>query len=201
MNLLPDCIDYYGEFIDPKTSDDLFQFLWEVAKEEPLRQTPGGKQQLNRKTVTFIDDTVEQVIVPKIWGKDILILPFPECIKRLKDRIEKSLGFQYNICLMNVYANEKQSISWHSDREEHSGSNVSIASVSLGAPRTFSVKSKHKDQDQQHYSIDLQNGSLLVMKEPCQERFLHAVLPQKSKCGPRINLTFRIFSAIRYQDY
>ncbi|MCO4785423.1 MAG: alpha-ketoglutarate-dependent dioxygenase AlkB, partial [Marinomonas atlantica] len=63
-----------------------------------------------------------------------------------------------------------------------------IASLSFGAKRKFSFKHKHTKET---HSVELDSGSLLVMKGVTQHHWLHS-LPTTKKVGtPRINLTFR----------
>jgi len=62
--------------------------------------------------------------------------------------------------------------------------------VSFGQERRFDVRQK-KDH-QQKYSINLQNGSLLLMKGDLQELWEHRVPKTASPMKPRINLTFRV---------
>ena len=48
---------------------------------------------------------------------------------------------KFNVCLLNYYQNGTQRIGWHSDREEP-GRSTPIASISLGVPRQFLIRSK-----------------------------------------------------------
>ncbi|MEO1628577.1 MAG: alpha-ketoglutarate-dependent dioxygenase AlkB, partial [Bacteroidota bacterium] len=66
-----------------------------------------------------------------------------------------------------------------------------IASISLGAERQFSFR--RMDDVSEQCNLVLQNGSLLVMGQHCQQRYQHAILPQSDCQQPRINLTFRKF--------
>jgi alkylated DNA repair dioxygenase AlkB len=64
--------------------------------------------------------------------------------------------------------------------------------VSLGATRTFELKSKEKNTV---ISLPLEHGSLLLMGGPMQERWLHRVPKERAVRSPRINLTFRVIDA------
>jgi alkylated DNA repair dioxygenase AlkB len=79
-------------------------------------------------------------------------------------------------------------MAYHSDGEKMLKKNGAIASLSLGANRKFSFK--HKDS-KQRVDINLENGSLLVMKGKTQTHWLHRLPPTKKVNTPRINLTFR----------
>ena len=62
--------------------------------------------------------------------------------------------------------------------------------VSLGAPRTFQIRSKrHGGRDRA--SIKMQPGSLVLMENVCQHHYLHSVPREPEIQEGRINLTFR----------
>ncbi|MCF8429053.1 MAG: alpha-ketoglutarate-dependent dioxygenase AlkB [Bacteroidia bacterium] len=115
-------------------------------------------------------------------------LPFTPALLSLKQTIEQKTGETYNACLLNLYQNGSEGMGWHSDDEKELEPLASIASLSLGADRKFSLKHK---QNKQTVSVILENGSLLEMKNETQLFWKHA-LPKTTKVlGPRINLTFR----------
>jgi alkylated DNA repair dioxygenase AlkB len=64
-----------------------------------------------------------------------------------------------------------------------------IASVSLGVPRIFQFRNYH---DKKHViSIELEPGSLLIMKGASQKNWEHRIPKSAKVKGPRINITFR----------
>ena len=114
-----------------------------------------------------------------IWTKELI---------KLKAIIEAASGTTFNSCLLNLYHNGSEGMSWHSDDEKSLGLNSTIASLSLGAERSFTFKHKLTNQT---ITIKLQTGSLIVMKDATQTHWLHS-LPKTTKVStPRINLTFR----------
>ncbi len=66
--------------------------------------------------------------------------------------------------------------------------NTTIASMSFGAERKFSFKHKRTKDT---VSLQLEHGSLLVMKDETQTNWLHRLPPTKKIAKPRVNLTFR----------
>ena len=66
--------------------------------------------------------------------------------------------------------------------------NGTIASMSIGADRKFVFKHKISKEK---VALILKNGSLLVMKDPTQDNWLHSLPTTKLVTKPRINLTFR----------
>jgi alkylated DNA repair dioxygenase AlkB/23S rRNA G2445 N2-methylase RlmL len=95
----------------------------------------------------------------------------------------------FNVCLLNFYEDGQQRIGWHSDREEI-GRTTPIASVSLGAPRKFLVRSQN-DGRKDRASLQLTSGSIVVMEPSCQTNYLHSVPKEAEVTSGRINLTFR----------
>jgi alkylated DNA repair dioxygenase AlkB len=118
--------------------------------------------------------------------------PWTPLLLRIKQDIEALTGDSFNSVLLNLYRDERDSVAWHSDDEAELGPRPVIASLSLGAMRTF--KLRHK-QNGHMVSIALHNGCLLRMAGDTQHCWKHAVLKEKATTGPRINLTFR---QIRY---
>ena len=120
---------------------------------------------------------------------------FTDIIRSIQERAqewyfrETGRRVTFNVCLLNYYQDGSQAIGWHSDREEI-GRTTPIASISLGAVRSFCVRSKH-DGMRDRAKIELQDGSLVVMENICQEEYLHCVPRQSDVTEGRINLTFR----------
>lgn len=109
---------------------------------------------------------------------------------RIKEDIEAATGHRFNSVLVNLYRNEQDSVGWHSDDERVLGERPVIASLSLGETRTFKLKHKTR-KDQKTVSLELADGSLLVMAGTTQKFWRHAVDKERAAKGPRINLTFR----------
>jgi len=109
-------------------------------------------------------------------------------LMKLKQLVEGITGTKFNSCLLNLYHDGDEGMSWHSDDEKSLGRNTTIASLSFGAERKFAFKHK---VTKQRVTIVLDSGSLLVMKGTTQTNWLHS-LPKTTKVTrPRINLTFR----------
>ncbi|MEH1828246.1 MAG: alpha-ketoglutarate-dependent dioxygenase AlkB [Nostoc sp.] len=118
----------------------------------------------------------------------------PELLQ-LRDRITAFCGHEFDIVIGNRYRNGQDSIGWHSDDEPSMGYRPAIASISLGACRKFSIKSKVKGSKSTHFWLE--HGSLLLMLPGCQEGYVHQ-LPKDDKCFiERINLTFRPYGRLK----
>jgi len=115
-------------------------------------------------------------------------LPWIDDLVALKLLIEQQTGETFNSCLLNLYHDGSEGMSWHCDSEEELEKNSAIASLSLGAERKFLFKHK---QDKDKVSLFLQSGSLLIMKGETQKNWLHSLPPTRTINSPRVNLTFR----------
>jgi alkylated DNA repair dioxygenase AlkB len=117
-----------------------------------------------------------------------IALPWTPELQDIKTKVEKRVGSTFNSCLLNLYHNGSEGMGWHADDERSLDPSAPIASVSLGATRTFRFKHKTKDIKS---SVELSSGSLLVMHPPTQEFWVHMLTKTARLIPPRINLTFR----------
>lgn len=115
-------------------------------------------------------------------------LPWTPHLSTLKSRVEELSGEQFNSCLLNLYHNGDEGMGWHSDDESSIVAHSAIASLSFGASRKFLLRHKLKKET---VTVQLENGSLLVMKGRTQANWLHCLPKTKKVFHPRINLTFR----------
>ena len=98
----------------------------------------------------------------------------------------------FNSVLVNLYRDGSDSMGWHSDDEPELGDEPEIASVSLGATRTFQFRHR-SDRERPRIDLDLTDGSLLWMSGSTQREWQHALPKRRGMNAPgaRINLTFR----------
>lgn len=113
--------------------------------------------------------------------------PFSPELADLTQQVSELAGEQFNHCLMNYYRDGQDSMGWHRDNEPELGPDPTVASLSLGCPRDFQLRSSET------HTLHLGHGELLIMDPPCQREYRHQ-LPKRSPSkvrDPRINLTFR----------
>lgn len=115
--------------------------------------------------------------------------PWSDTLLHIKEQIEDYGDHQFNSLLANLYRNEQDSVGWHADNEPELGQNPVIASLSLGAVRTFQLK--HRQHPERKLALDLKSGDLLIMKGTLQHHWQHQIPKSRQACEPRINLTFR----------
>jgi len=121
--------------------------------------------------------------------------PMPGTIDVIRRRLEDELGARFNTCLANLYRGGHDSVAWHSDDEPELGTDPVIASVSLGAVRTFAIREARTD-DPMRWTFPLGHGDLLVMRGESQRLYQHSVPKTARPVLPRINLTFRLTQEI-----
>jgi alkylated DNA repair dioxygenase AlkB len=89
----------------------------------------------------------------------------------IKNEVEEICQEQFTTVLLNLYRNGKDSNGWHADNEKELGQNPVIASVSFGAERSFHLQ--HKTIKEAKLKINLEHGSLLIMKGKTQHFWKH----------------------------
>ncbi len=109
----------------------------------------------------------------------------------VKQRVERAAGTTFNGVLLNLYRDGNDSMGRHADAERELGSNPLVASVSLGAVRSFVLR--HSTGKEKRV-LDLAHGSLLVMGGTLQHHWVHELPKTKQPVGERINLTLRRFN-------
>ena len=110
-------------------------------------------------------------------------------LNQIKTDIEKISEHEFTTVLLNLYRNGNDSNGWHADNEKALGVNPVIASLSFGATRTFHFK--HRTIKKESYKLNLEHGSLLIMKGEMQHFWLHQIPKTRKQVDERINLTFR----------
>jgi alkylated DNA repair dioxygenase AlkB len=125
-------------------------------------------------------------------------VPWDEALRGLAQRVGDAAGTSFNAVLLNLYRDDRDAVSWHSDDEAELGPEPVIASLSVGAERTFQLR--HKDHRRNGVAWEerrLPSGSLLVMRGSTQRLWQHRLPRHAGPCGPRINLSFRRIEAGR----
>lgn len=186
-NLLPfdGIVQYYGKIINNITANVYLNTLLESIEWKNDEAIIYGKHIITKRKVAWYGDREFSYTYSNTTK---LALPWTNELMALKQLAEKISGDTFNSCLLNLYHNGEEGMAWHSDDEKSLRLNTSIASLSFGAERKFSLKHKvSKDTVTQV----LENGSLLVMKGTTQTNWLHSLPKTKKVNGPRVNLTFR----------
>ncbi|HXO76904.1 MAG TPA: alpha-ketoglutarate-dependent dioxygenase AlkB [Puia sp.] len=188
VNLLPydGVADYYGKVFTVKEAQDYLNRLLTTVEWRNDEIIMFGKRiQTKRKVAWYGDDTYSYTYSK--MTKQALV--WTDDLRALKLKAEDVSGASYNSCLLNLYHDGDEGVSWHSDDEKELEKDGAIASFSFGAERKFQFKHKGTGQMAE---VLLESGSLLVMRGSCQTHWLHALPKTKKVRQPRVNLTFRM---------
>ena len=186
-NILPfdGDVKYYGRIINNENSKHYFERLLNNIQWENDKAIIFGKLIITKRKVAWYGDKPFDYTYSKTTKS---ALPWTKELLELKNIIENKTGEKFNSCLLNLYHNGGEGMTWHSDDEKNLKKNGAIGSLSFGAERKFSFKHK---ETKQTVCIYLEKGSLLIMKGKTQKKWLHSMPKTKKIKMPRINLTFR----------
>lgn len=186
-NLLPKdgTVNYFGKVLSEDEANRYYEILLDTIAWKNDEAIIFGKKIVTKRKVAWYGDREFEYTYSKVTKKAHLWTPE---LLQLKKKIEEASGETYNSCLLNLYHSGEEGMAWHSDAEKDLEKNGSIASVSFGAERKFAFKHK---QTNETVSLNLEHGSLLIMKGTTQKYWLHRLPPTKKVNTPRINLTFR----------
>lgn len=185
---IPDAeIEYYPNFFEANRANELFEKLQHEIPWQQDNITVFGKTHPQpRLTALFGNEGKPYsysniVMQPNAWNPILMFI---------KNEIEELCTVNFTTVLLNYYRDGKDSNGWHADNEKELGRNPIIVSVSFGAERSFHLQ--HNTSKDQKLKINLEHGSLLIMKGSTQHFWKHQIPKTAKSIGPRINLTFRI---------
>lgn len=185
-------LDYFPEWLSRSNGDGHFARLHkELDWQQPQTTVYGKTRAIPRKQVWFGDSDAHMAYSGTLFPP----ADWHPLLREIKENIENQYHHRFNSVLVNLYRDGQDSVGWHADDEIELGQDPVIASVSLGAPRTFSLKPKSsKLANAKHETIHLplHSGDLLIMRGKTQSFWQHAILKDKRVQGARINLTFRL---------
>ncbi|PRQ75550.1 2OG-Fe(II) oxygenase [Rhodotorula toruloides] len=176
-----------------------------LAGYRPTLKVYGKSVTQSRKIAAFSTDPELEV---KYSGHPVdMHHDYPPLLRKIQDMVEEKLGVKFNHAFLNLYEDGKIYIGNHRDNRE----NRVIASLSLGAPRTFVLthdspppKAAEPASDDESASsssaktallyshrFTLAPGSLVIMQCATQQRWKHAIPKEPKVKDSRISITFR----------
>ena len=112
---------------------------------------------------------------------------YPPAVSSIQSLLEHKLGVQFNHVMLNRYDSGDVYIGLHADTLE----NRVIATVSLGAERTFIMRHRIIKGEEGRRKWKLANGSVFVMQGDTQLFWKHEIPKETKVREGRISLTFR----------
>ena len=186
-NLLPydGTVNYYGRIMASSEADRFLNILLDSIEWKNDEAVIFGKRFITKRKVAWYGDHDFEYTYSNVTKR---ALRWTDELLALKKLAEQVLGEQFNSCLLNLYHDGSEGMAWHSDDEKDLVKDGAIGSLSFGAERKFSFKHR---QSKEVVSLQLEHGSLLVMKGCTQSNWLHRLPPTKVVSQARVNLTFR----------
>lgn len=119
-------------------------------------------------------------------------------VNLIREKAEQETGQKLNHCVINLYFDENDSLSFHKDNLLDLKENTGVISVSIGQTRPILFHSTETNHKQ---NMNLLNGSLLYIGTKTNKRYVHSIPKLFEKVEPRLSLTFRcIDSFINKED-
>ena len=151
----------------------LFERLLEVA---PWQQ----------RTRRMWDDEVLEPRLVASWPTGAQLPPeVAELVRPLSERY----GVEFDSCLVNLYRDGSDAVAWHADTVRKVLRDPLVATVSLGARRSFLVRPAAGGPVVRRYAPG--EGDLIVMGGAMQHDWHHTVPRERSASGARMSITLR----------
>jgi alkylated DNA repair dioxygenase AlkB len=186
-NLLPKdgSLNYYGKLLISAQADYYQEILLNTIAWRHDEAVIFGKRIITKRKVAWYGEKPFEYTYSNTTKR---ALPWTPALFALKEIVEQASGETFNSCLLNLYHSGEEGMAWHSDSEKDLKKDGAIGSLSFGAERRFMFKHKETNET---VALQLEHGSLLVMKDSTQTHWLHRLPPTKRVISPRVNLTFR----------
>ena len=190
MKLPLNCtVDYIPDFLSKAEAEELYRLLideYHLDKARVMIEAGGKLIETDGFKILFLTERLknDNSRPEHIHGKSFV---WEGAMARLRERVEKLMNKEFELAMCLYYPDGNFFAPYHNDQET-SGHKTILPSISLGEEREFCFKDNGSGDE---YSLDLADGSLLVMGAYCQSRYMHS-LPKRSKYkNGRINITFR----------
>jgi len=175
-------LSYVPAFLPSPASAELFGWLREAVSWQQEKISLFGREHTVPRRIAWFG---EAGLDYRYSGRSHPGSGWPPVLEALREPIACQLGTRPNFVLLNHYRGGSDGMGWH--RDDEAGSAPLIASLSLGASRTFLVR---EDGAPRSSRLPLEDGSLLVFDGGVR----HALPKTRRTIGERINLTFRVLS-------
>lgn len=182
-------VEYINNFLNATEAKELYDFLineYQIDQSRLIIEAGGKIITTDSFKILFTSERLLKLNShpENIHGK---VFVWTGLMKNLKERIETLLNKEFEIAMCIYYPNGNYFAPYHFDQQT-SGYKTILPSISLGEVREFYFK---ENDSEQVYSLDLANGSLLIMKDYTQNRYTHSLPKNEKYKNGRINITFR----------
>nr|GAT54887.1 predicted protein [Mycena chlorophos] len=182
-------VSYIADFVSDEVATRWYHDLERLEFYHPTLKVYGRPVKQSRSIAGY---TTSPSLVLKYSGHEVSLrrtsdTALPPVLQSIWAQVSRRLGMDFNCVLLNRYASGEETIGKHRDTKE----NGVIASLSLGAVRTFHLIPNNPDGGAKTKKWPLANGSLLVMSGATQDNWKHEIPKEAHVKDGRISLTFR----------
>ena len=131
----------------------------------------------------------KQVLEPRLVASWRTGEPLPPEVTELVDPLNARYGVDFDSCLINLYRDGDDAVAWHADTVRKVMCDPLVATVSLGARRSFLVRPAAGGPVTRRYAPG--EGDLIVMGGAMQHDWHHTVPRERSASGARMSITLR----------
>jgi alkylated DNA repair dioxygenase AlkB len=114
----------------------------------------------------------------------------PAILREALALVRASAAAPFDSLGLNLYRDQHDSVAPHNDKLGDLVKGEPIALLSLGATREMIIREKVGDR--RLLRLNLEAGSVLVMSWETQRHYDHGIHKQRTACGPRISVAFRV---------
>jgi alkylated DNA repair dioxygenase AlkB len=171
-------VTYVPEFLDAALGAALFGELAETTTwRADSRMMYGRRVLVPRETASRGDGKAQE------WTPTLA---------RVRALVAAHCGTTFDYVFINRYRNGHDSVAWHNDDDAEEDPRRVIASLSLGATRTFELRPlRAGGLNYRKVTVEVAHGDLIVMQGDTQLYWEHRIPKEPRIAGERINLTFR----------
>jgi len=171
-------VTFVPEFLDPAIGAVLFGELHESTDFQA-----DSRMMYGRRVLVPRETAARGAKCPQTWTPTLA---------RVRALIEAHVGHAFDYVFINRYRDGNDSVAWHNDNDATEDPRRVIASLSLGATRTFELRPKRTSGlDFKKIALEVAHGDLIVMQGDTQLNWEHRIPKEPKIAGERINLTFR----------
>lgn len=131
----------------------------------------------------------KEVLEPRLVASWRTGEPLPPEIVELIAPLNARYGVDFDSCLINLYRDGDDAVAWHADTVRKVMRDPLVATVSLGARRSFLVRPATGGAVTRRYAPG--EGDLIVMGGAMQHDWHHTVPRERSASGARMSITLR----------
>ena len=145
-----------------------------------------------QRTRTMWDD---EVLEPRLVANWPTGAQLPAEVLELTAPLGERYAVDFDSCLVNLYRDGSDAVAWHADTVRKTMRDPLVATVSLGARRSFLLRPAAGGPVQRRYAPG--EGDLIVMGGACQHDWHHTVPRERSASGARMSITLRHSRPVR----